>query len=189
MNNIFKIIGICVIVLIAVACYYQFNGGSLVSLTSTNGASFTVQNSEENTKIQQYEYTENYENSKYHFSFKYPKEFKVTESHQEKSDVVTIQNTETGLGVQVVISSYGADEDITKEKIHADIPDLTINSEQVIQIGTNRKGLAFLSDNPAFGGKSRDVWFIYGGNLYQISTYASQDALLKGVFSNWKFGK
>jgi len=100
--------------------------------------------------------------------------------------------------VQIVISPYGPDTDITEAMIHSDIPELKISDAQELLIGEGRKGLAFMSDNPAFcaspepcvkegNGKSREVWFVFGGNLYQISTYAEQDEFLKRLFGTWQF--
>ena len=71
--------------------------------------------------------------------------------------------------------------------IEKDIPDLLITDAQTVEIGDNYKGLAFKSDNSAFGGASREVWFVFRNNLYQISTYEKFDELLKKVFSTWVF--
>ncbi len=46
-----------------------------------------------------------------------------------------------------------------------------------------------MSDNPAFAGASREVWFVFNTNLYQISTYTEFDELLKGLFGTWQFNK
>jgi len=64
---------------------------------------------------------------------------------------------------------------------------MRIEDVQEVEIGPNRKGIAFLSDNPNFGGRSRDVWFVYKKELYQITTYAEQDEFLKKMFSTWVF--
>lgn len=95
---------------------------------------------------------------------------------------------EAGAGIQILISEI--DEDIpvmTPERIRADIPDLTITDTEPVEIGTDRMGLAFKSDNEAFDGASREVWFVYHGYLYQISTYERLDPTLKQLFSTWHF--
>ena len=132
-----------------------------------------------------------YLNTSHSFSFKYPKDMKV-ENFKESEDspeVILVQNANEGKGFQIVITPF--DEDVgnklSKERIKLDVPDLLVKDEQSILIGQNGEGLAFLSDNADFGGKSREVWFVFNGFLYQISTYAHLDPILQSVFSTWQF--
>jgi len=64
---------------------------------------------------------------------------------------------------------------------------MQVTGVQPVEIGDDYTGVAFRSDNPAFGGASREVWFVFHGNLYQISTYEHLDSLLQTMFSTWKF--
>ena len=105
----------------------------------------------------------------------------------ESGEAILVQNYDTGIGVQILTTPSGKDADITAGMIREDIPGIRIEDVQVVEIGSNRKGVAFLSNNPEFGGRSRDVWFMYKKELYQITTYANQDAFLKGLFGTWKF--
>jgi hypothetical protein len=103
------------------------------------------------------------------------------------AQTVALQNA-SGDGVQITITPF--DEDLavlSKERIAQDVPDLKISDEQSVEIGANHTGLAFKSDNAAFGGASREVWFVFRGNLYQISTYERLDPLLKAIFATWQF--
>lgn len=139
-------------------------------------------------EITSYQYTETYSYSEYGFSFKYPRDFTVGAIVGDGHQTILVQNLTKKIGVQILITPFdGKDIDITPEIVQQDIPDIKINDAQEILIGENRKGLAFLSDNKAFGGKSREVWFVYKGNLYQISTYAEFDEFLKGLFTTWQF--
>jgi len=142
-------------------------------------------------EISSYQYTETYTNPNYKFSFKYPKEFKISEMPDVSGGTaILVQNIAKDLGVQILITPFeDVDFDLTADLIRQDIPDMKISEPQEVIIGSSRKGLAFVSDNEAFGGKSREVWFIYGGNLYQISTYSELDGLLKGIFGTWQFTK
>jgi hypothetical protein len=76
---------------------------------------------------------------------------------------------------------------MTAERIRADIPDMVIVDTETVEIGTDRMGLAFKSDNEAFDSASREVWFVFGGYLYQISTYERLDPVLKELFATWQF--
>lgn len=139
-------------------------------------------------EIAGYQYTEKYANSSYGFSFKHPQDFAVSELPAEGGEVVLIQNTAKNIGVQILISPFdGGEIDITADFIKAEIPDLKISQPQEVLVSLGRKGLAFMSDNEAFGGASREVWFVFGGNLYQISTYAELDGFLQGLFGTWEF--
>jgi len=127
-----------------------------------------------------------YKNTKYSFSLSLPKSFETRELSDEIGDYVLIENGE-GDGLQITISPFDDIKVLTAEMIRADIPDMKISEVQVIEIGDIHKGVAFLSDSPEFGGSSREVWFVFRGNLYQISTYARLDGLLKQVFMTWQF--
>jgi hypothetical protein len=138
--------------------------------------------------------TQAYSNSQYNFSLMLPADFTVQEvpssDTDNPQDTLLFQNS-TGDGIQIVISPFDEDTGsgyvLTKDRILKDVPDLAITNEQAIQIGPNYQGLAFESNNDAFGGASREVWFVFKGNLYQISTYQRLDPLLKAIFATWKF--
>lgn len=125
------------------------------------------------------------------FSFRYPDDMKaeILKENEDSLEVILVQNAKDGKGFQVMISPF--DEDIgnklTEERIKQDVPDLLIKDAQSILIGENGFGLAFLSDNEDFSKNSREVWFVFNGFLYQISTYAHLDPILQAVFSTWQF--
>lgn len=130
-----------------------------------------------------------YTNSKYGFSLDTPEGFTVGELPPEENgaQAIVIQN-DAGEGIQIYVTPFSDDRRVlTEADIRADIPDMDIRSVEKIEIGPDHIGVAFLSDNEAFGGDSREVWFVFRGNLYQISTYARLDPLLQAMFSTWRF--
>lgn len=134
-----------------------------------------------------YTLTENYHNAKHRFSFKYPSGFAVRESAVSGGESLTVENS-SAEGFQIYITPFDETGDITVERIKHDVPDLNVADPRPLLIGASSgKGLAFISDNPAWEGKSREVWFVYRGSLYQISTYARLDTLLQSVFGTWTF--
>ena len=140
--------------------------------------------------VSRYQYTRTYQNAMYHFSFKYPEDFSVSviPADADRGNVILVQNIAKHIGMQILVTPFGgADMDMTAGVVQASIPGIKIEDAQPVLIGNDRTGLAFKSDNPAFGGSSREVWFVFRGNLYQISTYAELDPLMKGVFSTWQF--
>src|SRR3989338_3087621 len=134
-----------------------------------------------------YRYTETFTHPKLQFSFKYPESFIVTTMTNGDGSEVIILRDDKNNAVQMLISDFGEDVDITAETLRNNIPDMVIKDAQEVSIGDKRKGLAFGSDNAAFDGDSREVWFVFGGKLYQISAYMKHDDLLKGVFETWQF--
>ena len=129
-----------------------------------------------------------YRNETYGFSLTMPEGFKARIMSTSVEGETILLEDQTGNGIQIMITPI--DEDIpalTVERIKADIPDMQISDEQVVEVGSSRTGLAFKSDNEAFDGASREVWFVFRGNLYQISTYERLDPLLKAVFQTWQF--
>jgi hypothetical protein len=124
----------------------------------------------------------------YKFSLKLPEDFKARKSQVDNTYVVVLENTNTE-GIQIKISPFDSGETkiLTSDMIRRDIPDMQIFDEQIIEIGAYHKGVAFRSNNESFSGRSREVWFIFKGNLYQISTYDRFDELLKDIFATWKF--
>ena len=123
------------------------------------------------------------------FSFRYPNHLSVSNfADASGGEIILVQSPEQAEGFQIAISPF--DEPgttLTADMIERDIPDLAIRDSQDLLLGETGKGVAFISDNPSFGGNSREVWFVYGGDLYQISTYARLDPLLQSVLGTWKF--
>jgi hypothetical protein len=129
-----------------------------------------------------------YRDSARGFSFRYPNHLKATSFKDHVGDTILVQSAEKAQGFQITISPWDEPGAIlTADMIQRDIPDLAVTNPQDLLLGESGKGVAFLSDNENFGGNSREVWFVFGGNLYQISTYARLDPLLQAVLSTWKF--
>lgn len=130
-----------------------------------------------------------YTSSTYRFSVSMPADFKTAELPADENGARTIllQN-DKGEGIQIMITPYPNDPHIiTADDVRASIPGMKVTDEQPVVIGSDYTGVAFKSDNDAFGGDSREVWFVFRKNLYQISTYGRLDPLLKDMFATWKF--
>jgi hypothetical protein len=117
--------------------------------------------------------------------------------------VTILLQDQKGDGIQILVTPYDDVKVFTADMIRTAIPDMQISDVQTLEIGdpstssgqVSYKGVAFKSDNEAFGGDSREVWFVYPEcnrgvchpQLYQISTYARLDPLLKSLFATWEF--
>lgn len=129
-----------------------------------------------------------YKNEQFRFALDTPEGFTAGELPPDENGgtAIVLQN-EKGEGIQIYVVPEIDQKVLTADDIRASIPDMEVSSPEVVEIGNQYKGVAFLSNSSAFGGASREVWFYYKGNLYQISTYARLDGLLKAMFSTWSF--
>ena len=129
-----------------------------------------------------------YRNNDFGFSLTLPQGFSAQSLPvQNGTHVILLQDT-AGKGIQISISPDPNNaHTLTIDDVRRDIPDMRVYDEQPVEIGDDYLGVAFRSDNEAFEGDSREVWFYFRGNLYQISTYAHLDSLLQTMFSTWQF--
>ena len=129
-----------------------------------------------------------YKNETFQFTLDVPDGFTAGELPLDEKGATTIilQNAQ-GEGIQIYITPAEDNWELTADDIRASIPDMEVSSPEVVEIGNDYKGVAFLSNNEAYEGNSREVWFYFRGNLYQISTYARLDSLLQAMFATWSF--
>jgi hypothetical protein len=134
-----------------------------------------------------------YTNPNYGFSFMPPAGFTVAafpNIDQGGIEVTTVlvQDAAKQKGVQIVISPWDEPADaLTTARIRHDIPSMRVSSISTREIGNIGTMISFASDNPDFGGKSLEVWFVAHDSLYQLSTYADSSAVLDGILSTWSF--
>ena len=86
------------------------------------------------------------------------------------------------------MSDFDEPGPITPLRIEKDIPDIVIESPQEVLIGKDKKiqALIFFSKNESLG-RTREVWFVRNGNLYQLTAYADLDGLIGPVLETLKF--
>jgi len=129
-----------------------------------------------------------YTNEHYGFSFEYPTELSIKEYDEGNNSQTTVfQRGDEQYGFQVFVTPYSKKE-ITKERILKDIPSGMVENPLEVVIGEEQRALAFLSRN-TFMGDTREVWFIRGGFLYEITTYKSQDEWLASILKSLKFNE
>lgn len=136
----------------------------------------------------QFSLPQTYTNDTYGFSLRMPAAFTTTEGADidpAASTTILLQNS-AGDGVQIRISSWNEPASaLTPARITTDTG-FTVTDPQPVTL-SGATGLTFESDNPAFNGAASEAWFIARGNIYQMSTYAKNDALLKSMLASWTF--
>ena len=132
--------------------------------------------------------TQTYTNNSYGFSLRMPATFTATEGtgiDAAASTTILLQNSAAD-GVQILISPWDESASaLTPARITKDTG-LTVTDPQPIAL-SGATGLTFESNNPAFNGAAGEAWFIAGGTIYQMSTYATDGALLKRMLATWTF--
>ncbi len=167
----------------------------IIALVALLGGVFFYRNSAAPQELPPVDYTaaaftKEYKNDTYKFSLSMPENFTAREivSEEAGGTGILLESDSRSDGVQITILPFDEDlRSLTKARIEQDIPDLVITDSQTIEIGDTHTGVAFKSDNESFDGASREVWFVFRGNLYQISTYERLDPLLQKMFATWKF--
>jgi len=186
-----KIIIICFLLVGAGLFFWWFakNHKTTDNVSNVSTSTPLTKNTEEVSEKSDYALVEKYTNGTFHFSFNYPKVFKITEKNDAGGQTIIVTNpSNSSHGFQVAITPFSDPVNtLTKETIETDIPDLFITDVLKISIDSVAKGLMFESDNPDFDSSSREVWFIYKGNLYQMSTYLKNDILVRKVMETWEF--
>lgn len=129
-------------------------------------------------------FTQTYNGS--NISFRYPEEFKVGEFPSGDQQVIVVQHPQQQVGVQVTITSLEEEINLTEQLIKEELADYSVINPQPVVIADQQQGLTFKSENDWFG-NSREIWFTYKQNLYQITSYASLDPFVKTFFKTWKF--
>jgi len=150
--------------------------------TSSFSSSGTESDSSDSSDL-----TEQYSNSKYGFSFNYPAGFTIGEFPEgDIGETILVQNPESSQSFQVFVADYDEPGPITPERILQDLPTFVIENPQEAILPGNVEALIFFSQEEGLG-KTREVWIVHGGYLYQITTEASMDAWLAGILNTWHF--
>ncbi len=152
-----------------------------------------------------------YENKQYGFSFDKPEGFTVGALHEDAGDSILVQPSAPAVtasssaavqdpahsGFQIYISALDAPMELTPDLIKTEIPGISVNNAERINLDGKGKGMMFYSNSDSFGGKSFEIWFVVSPDktnptnktdlLYQITSYASFAPQLQKIIGTWKF--
>ena len=127
------------------------------------------------------------------FSFSYPDSFSVSRlsaSAEGAGETIVVQDSKRQAGFQIHLEPYDdPDTDITVERLGRDIPEMVVKEPQEVLIGGASSGnqistgLAWVAEDTG----TREIWFIFRGTLYQLTSPLSNDTLLQRVLTTWRF--
>jgi hypothetical protein len=193
----FKIFSIPVFVIFLAACAWFFLSEGSAGKAKTNpdfSASIFKEEKNEDAASSSIvppasAQTKKYENAQYDSSFNYPDTFVLKEFPEDGGKtVLIIQNAKTNQTVQIHITSYDdPDFAVSAEQVKRDIPDLPFSNSLDVTVGGKGKGVAFFSENSAFGGQTAEVWFADGKLFFQATASAKDARLLEEIIKSWRF--
>ena len=126
-----------------------------------------------------------YSNTAFHFGLLFPDNLHATEyKEQGGSLTASFQYPNTSQGFQVYVTPYSGKQ-IDAARFKLDEPSGVVQSPIEIQVD-DASGIMFFGKN-AIMGDTREVWFIHGGFLYEVTTYKELDTWLGGIMRTWKF--
>jgi hypothetical protein len=126
-----------------------------------------------------------YQSSDYHFSVYYPDHLSLSQQGVGGGAAVMLfKDKARSEGFQIFVTPYG-DQKITQDRFKMDEPSGVMNDPQNITID-GAAATEFLSTNPAMG-TSREIWFLHGGYLFEVTAPQPLDAWLLSIMETWKF--
>ncbi len=121
------------------------------------------------------------------FAFAYPKDLTPSTFTDGEAEIVLLKGKEPEREVQIVIRAFDEPGPLMVERIQRDIPEMVIDDPQNVLIGPAQiPALLFWSEGGS-ADRTREVWFIQGGYLYQITGSAEMDETLAKMMETWTF--
>jgi hypothetical protein len=126
-----------------------------------------------------------YQNARFHFSLYYPDHLTVSEDPVgADSLVVLFKDAATQEGFEIFVTAYDQPK-ITEQRFLTDEPSGDMNDPIYITVA-GAPATQFLSTNPTMGA-SREIWFLHGGILYEVTTPQPLDSWLLSIMETWQF--
>ena len=117
-----------------------------------------------------------YSNKAFNFGLLFPDNLRATE-YKEQGEALTVsfQDPNTNEGFQVYVTPYNGKQ-IDTARFKLDEPSGVMKEPKDVFIGGTAATM-FFSTNAVMG-DTREVWFIRGGFLYEVTTYKELDTWL-----------
>ena len=122
------------------------------------------------------------------FRFLYPPDFTVTEIDDELGYTILAQNSAKKAAFQIFLNPFDEPGPITPARIKKDLPNMVIENPKPVLIGADKNipALIFFSQEPSLG-RTREIWFVGNGHLFQVETFADQDSMIGPVMDTFQF--
>ena len=185
------IIGIIIIAL-AVFAFIKFFGKESQNTQNTQETGVVVVNDVVPGEVKKLDEENNtFIHKGYGFSLNFPINMTASNFKEGDGEQIIFQG-DNGDWFQMYVSPWDEDEDISVARIKQDLPELVISNPQRVVLGPKQaegigpNALIFYSQDSGLG-ETREIWFIYESNLYQVTTYKRLDAMVGKILSTLEF--
>lgn len=122
------------------------------------------------------------------FSFTLPVSFGSFPEQVDNGELILFSIPGTSDVFQLYITPFDEKADVlTVDRLKTDIPDIKISEPQSIVVDGVGRGLSFVSEED--GRNKREIWFVYGGYLYQVTISIESAEIVYRVLDSWDFGE
>lgn len=129
-----------------------------------------------------------YTNSEYGFSFSYPAELKIGQFYDGEGESIVVEDPVSNrASFQLYIAPIEAGVELTPALIQRELPGTVVRNAKKIELDGRAQGILFESNSPAFDGGSVELWFVYGGNVYQATSYPEGAERMTAILGTWRF--
>ena len=132
-----------------------------------------------------------YRNTTYRFALFYPDTLSVKEYDEGTgARTISFENADNSQGFEIFVLPYGGRQ-VSASRFKMDEPSGVMQQPTDVivdglsaQAGT--RATMFFGHNTSMG-DTREVWFIHGGYLFEVTTYKTFDVWLAGIMQSWQF--
>ena len=131
-----------------------------------------------------------YKNLQFEFQMDIPLGYTGSSFVEGAGVTVLIQNTDvTNESFQIYIAPFDEEGELSPERIKQDLPGLVITEPQIAIVGGGEKdALIFIGESEEFG-KTREVWFVHNGNLYQVIAPLTMEGIVGPIMETLHFNQ
>lgn len=120
------------------------------------------------------------------FTFSLNEKFNTGTFPEGEGEMLMVKLTgEQAQQTQIYITKFGEPGPVSAQRISKDLPDMVV--EQPVDISVNGEPAVAFVSRLASGQKTREVWFVRGGNLYQISAPQESEKMVSDMLSSWRW--
>lgn len=128
-----------------------------------------------------------YENKKYGFYYYHSPQASIKEYDEGGGAMTVVQeNVKNVRGLQIFIVPY-AEKTISEERFKLDVPSGVRKNVEKTFIGVPQVEAVTFNSYDSFLGETREVWFIYNGYLYEITTFKGIGDWFVPIMKSWRF--
>jgi len=129
-----------------------------------------------------------YLNTALKFSFKMPEGVYAQEFPGTSGIVVRLHEADNSNHLAVFVTPSKTDPDaFTADTVAADAPGTSIADASAVQMPGSVTAIEFTSNSTTWDGPSRELWFAYKGNRYEVSVPLVDTKLLDFARDSWQW--